>query len=237
MDRSDKSVTVPLSKYIDNLEDDTKFMYDKLKQKGLKMLHLNIRSLLRNIDEVKLLLTQNIVHIFSVNETWLDESVSNDEINIDGFRVVRKDRNRNGGGIAIYIRNDLNFKVLEHISLNNLEALPLLIGTNHAKPFVFVSWYRPPNSPICIFDYYEELLVFLDNFHHDIIIMGDINCDIKKLPLTNNTKRLNEINTVFSLQQINVTTHTRISGDSLSLIDHMVSLEMVKSYGVIYIPE
>ena len=101
----------------------------------------------------------------------------------------------------------------------------------------FMSWYRPPNSPVSIFDYYEELLIFLDSFHYNIIIMGDLNCDIMKSPLSNNTKRLNQIHTLFSLQQINSSTCTRISGDSLSLIDHMISnaLDKVKAYGVVNI--
>ena len=33
----------------------------------------------------------------------LDSSISNNEINISGYEVVRKDRNRNGGGVALYI--------------------------------------------------------------------------------------------------------------------------------------
>ena len=132
----DTTIHLPFSD-INNLEINADLKYEKLQQKGLKILHLNVRSLLRNIDEIKLLLTNNVVHIFSINESWLDESVPDTEIYIEGFRVVRKDRNRNGGGVAIYIRNDLKFKVLDHRSLNDIEALPLLVDTNHAKPFIF----------------------------------------------------------------------------------------------------
>ena len=104
----------------------------------------------------------------------MDESVPDVEIYIEGFRVVRKDRNRNGGGVVIYIRYYLNFKVLENRSLNDIEALLLLVVTNHAKLFICMSWYRPPNSPVGIFGYYEESLICPDSLHYNIIIMGDL---------------------------------------------------------------
>ena len=46
----------------------------------------------------------------------LDSSVSNVEVNINGYSIIRNDRNRNGGGAACYIRSDLCF--------NNANILP-----------------------------------------------------------------------------------------------------------------
>ena len=120
------------------IKDSVNLKFDELNQKGLKLLHLNVRSLLRNISEIRLLLTQNDVHILSVNETWLDNSVLNNEIDIDDVQVIRKDRNRNGGGTAIYIKKGLHFEMLNHDSSNHLEALPILVSPNiHAKPLIF----------------------------------------------------------------------------------------------------
>ena len=42
----------------------------------------------------------------------LDSSIPNDEININGYDIVRKDRNRNGGGVALYIRNVIDHKMI-----------------------------------------------------------------------------------------------------------------------------
>ena len=213
-----------------------KLEFHEFKQKGLKLLHLNVRSLVRNISEIKLLLSQNDVHILSVNETWLDNFVLNNEIEIEGFQILRKDRNRNGGGVAIYIRNNLHFELLNHDSLNHLEALPILVQPNKcSKPFIFISWYRPPNSKPIILDHYEELMSFLDGFNHSIIVMGDLNCDIMKHSLSSDTKRLNQINELYSLLQINTTKYTRVCQNSKSLIDHMIcnSSDMIKSHGVL----
>ena len=34
----------------------------------------------------------------------LDGSVKNSDVNINGYSIIRNDRNRNGGGVACYIR-------------------------------------------------------------------------------------------------------------------------------------
>ena len=46
-----------------------------------------------------------------INETWLDDKISDHEVGIDGYDLVRKDRKRTGGGVAIYIRNSINYKI------------------------------------------------------------------------------------------------------------------------------
>ena len=46
----------------------------------------------------------------SINETWLDSTVADHEVDIDGYELIRKNRNRNGGGVAIYIRSSINSK-------------------------------------------------------------------------------------------------------------------------------
>ena len=40
--------------------------------------------------------------ILTLNETRLDDSIPNSEIKISGYDIVRRDRNRNSGGVAMY---------------------------------------------------------------------------------------------------------------------------------------
>ena len=49
--------------------------------------------------------------ILGLNETRLDETISNSEISIDKYTLVRNDRTRHGGGVAMYIRNSINFNL------------------------------------------------------------------------------------------------------------------------------
>ena len=58
--------------------------------------------------------------IFGVSETWLDDCVPNDEVQIPGFNIYRKDRNRRGGGVLLYVSEDV--KVVRRQELE-LEAV------------------------------------------------------------------------------------------------------------------
>ena len=41
--------------------------------------------------------------ILTLNETRLDSSILDCEVQIPGYDIIRSDRNRYGGGVAIYI--------------------------------------------------------------------------------------------------------------------------------------
>ena len=47
--------------------------------------------------------------VISINETMLDDTVADNEvyIYIRGYDIIKNDRNRNGWGVAIYIRSVL----------------------------------------------------------------------------------------------------------------------------------
>ena len=55
----------------------------------------------------------------------LDNSITDNEININGYDLVRNDRNRNKGGVAIYIRSVIIYKIRDDLMNNNLETITL----------------------------------------------------------------------------------------------------------------
>ena len=78
--------------------------------KGLILAHINICSLRHKTQELAQFLKLNKVDILAIPETHLDSIIDNSEINLAGFSVYRNDRNRFGGGVAIYIREHLPVK-------------------------------------------------------------------------------------------------------------------------------
>ena len=58
--------------------------------KGLKVGHINIRSPLLKIEEIRHILVGQPIDILSVNETFLTESILDLEISIPGYTVHRK---------------------------------------------------------------------------------------------------------------------------------------------------
>ena len=83
-------------------------MNEILSQNGLKIFHLNIRSLTSKLDQFKLLLENKNIDIFSLSETWLHTGISSNILSIPGYAFVRYDREtvenvvKRGGGLGVY---------------------------------------------------------------------------------------------------------------------------------------
>ena len=67
-----------------NDTDSSKTRFDR----GFKIAHLNIRSLSKHIDELRLYLDKQQFDIISLNETMLNLSVANHEIKINGYTIL-----------------------------------------------------------------------------------------------------------------------------------------------------
>ena len=62
-------------------------------QCGSSFLHLNVRSLLSKIAEIKLILNKyKGIQMLAVTETHLSTQIHDSEIAIDGYTIFRKDR-------------------------------------------------------------------------------------------------------------------------------------------------
>ena len=66
---------------------------------------INVNSLLLHIDEVRQLIKDKAFHILAINETKLDETIADSLLGVKGYALHREDRNRHGGGVAVYVRN------------------------------------------------------------------------------------------------------------------------------------
>ena len=47
--------------------------------------------------------------VIGITEAKLDNYILDSEIQIDNYQILRCDRNRKGGGVACYVRNDLSY--------------------------------------------------------------------------------------------------------------------------------
>ena len=82
------------------------------------MILLIINSLLAHIDEFRIFISEADIDIISINETKLDSLINDNEVYIPGYEIVRKDRKtngRHGGGVCIYVRCNLNYKICEDL--------------------------------------------------------------------------------------------------------------------------
>ena len=86
-------------------------VYENFNCRGMHFFHLNINSVLPKIDELRIIAKEINPSIIGLTETKIDNNVNDEEIKIPGYNVERADRDRRGGGVACYIRNDLSYNV------------------------------------------------------------------------------------------------------------------------------
>ena len=145
--------------------------------RGFKIAGLNINSLTKHTDELRILLADYSIDILSINETKLDDSIKSCEVQIPGYEFIRRDRNRQGEGVGFDIKTSIHFIVPSDLDVLNLENICIKIRKPDSKPFLIVTWYRPPCSSIDLFLYYEFFLEKLDSLGFEYYLLGDLNCN------------------------------------------------------------
>ncbi len=124
-------------------------------QNSLNILYTNCRSLFPKVDELRCLTSQQPPNIIFLCETWLDDTILDGELFIPSFSLVRRDRSRHGGGIAIFIHDSTPFKVL---SVHPQIELLILELTLNSRKLSLALFYRPPSANTSILHNLEDTL-------------------------------------------------------------------------------
>ncbi len=167
---------------------------------SLSILLYNVRSLVPKIDDLKAECTvRKPDNLICITETWLDSEITDHEVCIDGYEIIRLDRNRNGGGVAILISSNLTFKAIVADSITECLIISVLCGS--AKVCIGVL-YRPPSSNA---DYLDHLLTMLSNLDishfKSFVLLGDFNIDFS-FPNHPQMPALNVVISSFLLHQV-----------------------------------
>ena len=109
------------------------------KCRGFEMASLNIKSLLKHIDELRVFLNDQNIDVLAINETRLNERIFDQEVNVQGYDVIRCDRSTNGrfgGGVCFYIRSNMSYSIRSDLDSQLLEIRFIEIRKHNSKPFV-----------------------------------------------------------------------------------------------------
>ena len=142
---------------------------------------LNINSLSSKFDQLKEVIGKNL-DILCIQETKLDSSFPPHQFIIDGYsEPYRLDRNRDGGGVLIYVREDIPSKCLtKHNFTKYVEGLFLEINLRKTK-VLFFGGYRSehPEFGLSKIDFLEQLRFGLDKYssYEKVLVAGDFNID------------------------------------------------------------
>ena len=189
-------------------------------KKGLKIVHLNIHYLYPKLDEIKLTLSKQDIDILCLCETFLNDTFSENELNIDNYKLFRKDRHTLGGGLIIYIRDDIPCNHRNDLESTSIETLCIEIKQPNSKSFLLSYVYRPPSSKV---QWIKDFTLIMEKSlpgEKECIVIGDFNFDLLKTD--NYSKSWLELMESMNFAQL-VKDPTRVTSNSATMIDHAFS--------------
>ena len=126
-----------------------------------------------NIDEVRGFIHDHKPDIICISETKIDDKIHDSDIEIDNYLLVRKDRDSDGGGVAIYILKDLEFAVRDDLMTYNVENVTIQLKFGNYRSFIVTALYRPPDKPVEYLDELESLISSIESEDKNTIMLGD----------------------------------------------------------------
>ena len=124
--------------------------------------NLSINSTSNKFDNLKLII-QGKIDILVITETKTDLTSLN-QFAMQGYsKPCRFDRNRNGGSVFIYVREDIPSRELKiHNTPEDIESIFIEINLIKTR-WLFCGCYHPPSQSDQYFDLYSDL-ASLTNF-------------------------------------------------------------------------
>ena len=202
----------------------------------IRICHANVRSLQPSdrhvkLDEIhKTLCIDEKFDVICITETWLDETITDLDVCLQDYQIFRKDRNRHGGGVAIYAHDSLPVKILPNLDVEEIEGISIEVKLN-SKSTIISCIYRPPgadqNQCNTFLDGLQDMInTMLIDSPESIVILGDFNdrCltwddNHNKSELGTKLKELIENNIMFQL----IKEPTFYSNNYQSLLDLIIT--------------
>ena len=145
----------------------------------LILLHLNMRSLQKNYDDLHAFLSDLPCkpHIISISETKIKDKPLT-SISLPGYIFLHKNSVSNAGGVGVYISDLLRFnEITFKATFPGCESLWInLNSSNNESNYVIGTVYRHPSTSITNFcEYINEIFIELNVQMKHYFVLGDIN--------------------------------------------------------------
>jgi exonuclease III len=167
-----------------NIEVKKNTVKEKRTDRELKIIHWNANGIVGKIVELSQLIAIEHPDVVSINETKTNTTTCAYLYNIRGYFPYIKNRDGNGGGVALLIKENLiseSIKLPENIS--TIEAVGALLKLEKQYLSIF-SYYNPPKNNTVN----EDFINFIEN-QGDYILIGDLNAKMSAFGDTNNKGR------------------------------------------------
>ena len=127
---------------------------------------------------LKCIIAENI-DILILTETKIDATYPISQFMIEGYsKPYRLDRNKHGGGVIIYVREDIPSKLLnKHNFPNEIEGLFIEINLRKTKWLLFGTYHPPNQNDQYYFEHVGRALDIYNSSFDKILLVGDFNAE------------------------------------------------------------
>jgi hypothetical protein len=174
-------------------------------KESLSIFHVNIRSLRKNFSKLVLLLDSidNKFNLIILTETWL-KSHNADLFKIEGYDHEHITRSTTGGGVSIYIKENLNYKTRTDLNYHDptLDMLWLEISnlpTTQRSTLLGAIYKAPCCETTKLIDKLQFTTDIANKENKILIHAGDYNLDLIKSETHLPTSEFLELNLASSI--------------------------------------
>ena len=147
---------------------------------NVKFGHLNINSVQNKMGEVRDMLIRNMFDILFIAETKIDSTYSDDLFRQSGYRIIRQDRKKGGGGLMAFVREDLKAYRRRKLEPDQVESICLDVIDSRKSRFIICACYRSEKmcKPADFLLSLTSAIELMYRCRQEVVLIGDFNLDM-----------------------------------------------------------
>lgn len=186
--------------------------------------HVNAQSLNPSVSDAKLeefksIFMRSGLDIIGISESWYKSNIYSQSLALPGYNLVRNDRpdRDRAGGVCLYISEKLRYRIIfRGKQYHRCESLFVEVFGNRVSAVVGIVYL--PNGDI---NEFEELHGELFDRFSNIITMGDFNCNLFDVSISEAVRSLS-LRCGLTCVHNCLPTHLCVRNNTTSLIDYFM---------------
>ena len=163
--------------------------------KNLIIGHLNMNSIRNRFLDFKELVLSD-TNICLISETKLDDSFPDQQFHVNGYKMFRKDRNKFGGGLILFVKENIPSKVLNTFRFSEeCEIISIDFSISNKKWLLLGIYNAPSQTEALLVEQIKLALNTYSTTYKNFLLLGDFNM------ITENSK-LQDLMDAFCLENL-----------------------------------
>ena len=143
----------------------------------------NVMSLAPKIDEVRHYAEYANLDLVCLTETWLQDHIHDNIVDISGFNLLRRDRKEGThGGVCMFVRDNIRYSLLDFLDDPSFEVLWVKIRPNRlprgfSSIIVGIVYHPPSSNDLSMLNYQLDCFSTIESRYPNsgILLLGDFN--------------------------------------------------------------